>query len=413
MCYPLGLVPYLTGQNLRWIYLIPLVLLALFKAPLKKIVNQGLFLVIFANVLWGVSSTIWSENYMISLMKGGVAAVCALSALIVGWDWARRKQMRYLLDLLAPAFVLIYLAGFLGIQKQMGYLLDFGGQVGQVYVLAPGLNPNAFGILVVMVSILPLWRFYLSLRGTLFEQMIWGAGSAIAIYFCLSSNARAALVALSFVFLGGLLAMGMRQRYQIFLGGVVVLAMLWSAQSLTIDYFVDRYVYKGSNAILMSRESVWKESFDMAKKGGLVGIGYGLTYGLKGYEFQGQLSMGFYREKGNSQLAIMEELGVVGLALYILMFVVLMATVWRTFQRCRDRDAKLMIGLLVGITVGLMAHSVFEAWWTAPGSSTFIFYWAVLGLLMGVLDRVRAAQRRQPVTYAPPRSPLYPVRPMG
>src|SRR5208283_3167499 len=87
-----------------------------------------------------------------------------------------------------------------------------------------------------------------------------------------------------------------------------------------------RYIRKapaGSEAaIFSSRQELWEESYEQAVKGGFVGGGYGVTIGDT--DFAGGLTaVGYGREKGNSQLAIMEETGMVGLGLYVIFLVVL------------------------------------------------------------------------------------------
>ena len=70
-------------------------------------------------------------------------------------------------------------------------------------------------------------------------------------------------------------------------------------------------------SIIYSRQSAWDVSWNMAKQGGWFGAGYGVS--VDRGSFRGGLTaVGYGREKGNTQLAIMEETGIVGLAIHVL-----------------------------------------------------------------------------------------------
>jgi O-antigen ligase len=132
----------------------------------------------------------------------------------------------------------------------------------------------------------------------------------------------------------------------------------------------------------------------MAKQGGLFGAGYGVS--INGGEFSGGLTtFGYGREKGNTQLAIVEETGIVGLALYMLIVVSLVARLWKAFSAAGDRNLRALIGIVTGSIVGELVIGAFEAWWVAPGSPESIWFWAMVGVALGLCNAVlqRPARR--------------------
>jgi O-antigen ligase len=125
--------------------------------------------------------------------------------------------------------------------------------------------------------------------------------------------------------------------------------------------------------------------------GGWAGVGYGISAGWETGDFQaGVTSVGYGREKGNSQLAIVEETGLVGLGLSLLVVVVVFRKLARGYRAAPSRDAKVLIGLVMGTLAGLLVQSVFEAWWDAPGSPEFVLFWVMTGVGLGVAQAVRA-----------------------
>lgn len=136
--------------------------------------------------------------------------------------------------------------------------------------------------------------------------------------------------------------------------------------------------------MLRSRDEVWEISYEQALKGGLIGGGYGVTIdSLEAFE-GGLNSAGYGREKGNSQLGIMEETGIVGLCLYLASTLSLLALVWRARGRCRAPRFRLLLGLVFGMISGLTFQSVFEAWYNAPGSPECMYYWVMAGIAVGL-----------------------------
>jgi O-antigen ligase len=98
-------------------------------------------------------------------------------------------------------------------------------------------------------------------------------------------------------------------------------------------------------------------------------------------------AVGYGREKGNSQLAIVEETGLVGLAFYLVLVFALISRVYGGFAMAKNPRAKVALGLAFGAVVGMLFQSVFEAWWVAPGAPESVAFWALTGVSLGLCAR--------------------------
>lgn len=141
-----------------------------------------------------------------------------------------------------------------------------------------------------------------------------------------------------------------------------------------------RVVIKGDDRgeIFFSRQKPWQESYKAAMKAGLLGVGYGVSAGHNDYDV-GLTANEYGREKGNTQLAVWEEIGLVGLGLYILLLFGICWELVKWLRATNDHELKAMLAIGLGMVLGLTAESAFEAWWVAPGSIQSAGFWAIVG----------------------------------
>ena len=197
------------------------------------------------------------------------------------------------------------------------------------------------------------------------------------------------------------LVLPLRRRVILAITGIMIglLAVFLSPGILeTVEH---RYILKGASkeaGVLMTREAVWEESYALALQGGWFGGGYGVTIGDTLFE-GGFSAVGYGREKGNSLFAVMEETGIVGLVIYLLLLAVLFKRLFRAFRTFLSPDERVLLALITGMLVGLFIHMMFEAWWVSPGSSEFTYFWGLAGVAVGLsgifLRRDRWAQWHQ------------------
>jgi O-antigen ligase len=326
--------------------------------------------------------------------------------LAAGHAWASRGNPRGLFSYLAPVLAVALFAGFFdrGAAIEMGNIEIYKGLTG---------NPNYLGVLEAMALPLAIWLAYENWRRPAWRivSLLVVAALLLALWFAGSRSAFLCVLAIS---VGAFWALTTNQRLlSIGLVGAAVVGVMVLVPTIQHSVSV-RVINKGQaeGGVLFSRKLVWAESYDHAKQGGLFGVGYGATAGATdlSVKSRGLTSFGYGREKGNSQLAVWEETGLIGLGLYAILMVSIVGTVASAWRLARDSGSRLQLGLLLGTMVGLFIQSVFEAWWVAPGSVEFAYFFATLGVASGLVNRLRedaamAARgqrgRRKPPSLAP------------
>ena len=123
-----------------------------------------------------------------------------------------------------------------------------------------------------------------------------------------------------------------------------------------------------------------------------MGGGYGATIGDNSFVMKGLNARGYGREKANSQLAIIEETGIVGFVFYCALLIIFFTKGIRCFLRMSGEE-KVAMGLILGTLVGLLLESVAEGWWDAPGGQEFTSFWVLFGLAMGVMSLEKRKMR--------------------
>ncbi len=170
----------------------------------------------------------------------------------------------------------------------------------------------------------------------------------------------------------------------------------------------NKILKKDFNEIYSSRLLLWEPSFNAALKGGITGLGYGVSdpdfifpENATGSHYQGEV---YEREKGNSVLALIEETGLIGLVLFFLPIIYLLIIRIRgvilnkvrelspkeeTSQLYPVKSFSISQGLLLTssfslLTASLIAfitHSQFEAWMVGVGSVQLPLFFVYIGLI--------------------------------
>jgi hypothetical protein len=260
-------------------------------------------------------------------------------------------------------------------------------------------NPNFLGFVLAVASVWLMWRVYLVRRQNRRLFALYVGLFTFDVYFLYLSHSRAAILIIIVVSLGLFLGRGKLRKWMSY---VLIFSMLCA----TIFYFFptvqDRlmgYTFKSNMAIVeeagsgiwFSREEIWQASYDLAMLGGTFGGGYGVTIGEAFHgEIGSTISSGKYgREQGNTQLAILEQTGLVGFGLYIILIAGIFWVFVSGLRVARNEVDRVAIGLLGGAILGILGQSIFEAWWVAPGAPESAVFWMLLGALLGATRRAR------------------------
>lgn len=127
-----------------------------------------------------------------------------------------------------------------------------------------------------------------------------------------------------------------------------------------------------------------EESWEAAKENAMLGIGFGTSKGSEQWEF-GFTSSYMGREKMNSFLALVEEVGLVGTVLLVYPLAWVLSASARRLKRLQmfrtsEREYWTIVTLSACLLGGLV-DSMGEAWLTAAGFFCCVMFWLLFGVL--------------------------------
>jgi hypothetical protein len=368
----------------RWGLAASLAIYLLFTSRSLKTINSLLLASLLVYVFWCICTYAWSEVPQLTLFKVIALAIVGPAMLLAGYDWAQRHDLAQI-----PKFMWMFLALalFAGVSNPAGF--EEFGTGRQVYKGATG-NPNAMGVLAAVATVPAFWYLYQYkvLKRSILAWKVAIVSLLIPLYL---TNSRAGLLLFAFIFGAYLVAHGLsRNAGRIVLGLMALLAVAILLPQAR-DAFIQRNIYKEtqvSTGIFYSRADNWRDSYNAAFKGGWLGVGYGVSADMNAFKVDVN-AIGYGREKGNSQLAVIEETGVVGFLFYAGFLILVFQGLFSAFLQSGNLDAKVLLGLLIGASVGLTVQSTIEAWWGSPGSVEFALFWSVTGVALGLAKRMR------------------------
>lgn len=361
----------------RWLFLLLLAVQQLLVRR-RAMESNGFVFLLFLYTLWCITTTFWSEVFELSLYKSIMFFVMVFTMLYAGHSWVTRQGKGKCFDYLVPAAAVSYAAA------SLGYFLNPSAYVGDYY---QGFvyGSNMLGALMYMSAPLVFWRLYTN-WGSLRRRKGWMVICALGFVFILMSKARSSLLVALLVLGGYLLSLTRKKQVILVYLAVLLVALVLAVLPEASSSAVQRVVYKDQESIIFSRIQPWTESLQKAALGGWLGGGYGVSIGSKAWEGGTFTSVGYGREKGNAQMAIVEETGVVGLALYVMMIFSFFSALLARYLTIVDKDIKAALGISMGVLGGMVLQSFFEAWWVAPGSPESPVFWTLAGAALGLAE---------------------------
>lgn len=372
-------------ETTRWGFLLLLGGVLFVRGQLLRPFQTGFGAILAAYCLWCLCTTAWSIVPTLSGLKSIAFVIGSTVFIAAGQAWAANGR-RPLLHFLWPILVVALFAGFFdrGAVTRLGSVEIYQGLTG---------NPNYLGIIIAMSMPLGLWLAYRNWSQPLRRSLSIAIVAALLLALWLAGS-RAAFLCVLAISAGFFAAMSTNQRLVV--GGLLA-ASVASLVVLVpeVEHSISVRVINKANSeegAFYTRKYVWAESYDLAKQGGLLGVGYGATAGQTDLSKRESAlsSHGYGREKGNSQLAVWEETGVVGLGFYSLLIIAILAELGGAWRYASSRDQRVQLGLLLGAIVGMLIQSVFEAWWVAPGAPEFAYLFSILGVAAGLSEQMTA-----------------------
>jgi O-antigen ligase len=241
----------------------------------------------------------------------------------------------------------------------------------------------------------------------------------LALFLLLFSVARAGIIAGPLTCV--VLCVALR-RYRLLIHGVAIGAALATLAAAVTYYQADRsdsaaslFIYKGhyQEGILGSRKAPWDQTLSVIHDHPWFGSGFGTSVNREatGDARRFESAPQALREHGNSYLAIMEWVGLLGVVPFAFLLGILAVQSIRVFALLRQSRTALSGAVPVAmIVIAGLLHAVFEDWLFAPGYYLCVFFWAMALSLADFLPRRQRAAVRN-VSPLPQFTPGYAAAP--
>jgi O-antigen ligase len=260
-------------------------------------------------------------------------------------------------------------------------------------------NPNSLGA-VMGIIIIPMLLWGIQVTEAPLARQRRTVALFLALVLLLSSFARAGFTAAAVAFV--FLCFGLRQ-YRLLLKGslaALLLALLVLAvlpppedQGEASRTVVSSFIYKGKRdmGLLGSRRTAWQQTMSVIQQNPWFGSGFGTS--LTGVEERMQaLTLSSApqatREHGNSYLAILEWVGLLGVVPFIaLVFLVSRNSIRVLLQLRRTADPHWAAVPIAMILAAGVAHAAFEDWMFAAGYYMCPLFWTMAFVCIDFLPR--------------------------
>lgn len=359
----------------RWGFVI-LLSMQLFYYKKKIKVPPVLLILLCLYSAWCIVTSFWSSQFNLSILKGISAATVLFTCLFAGSAWVMRTGGDQSISYLGAFSILTLIVAVLGFFFNPDAFSSSDMFQGYTY------NSNVFGALAAISSAYCLWKAYKN-RDKIKMEMIWILMYFILIYFIIISQSRAALLMVICITYFFIKTVFEKKILSAIYGVVFLFTLLVVIMPGLSETVINRVVYKDTPTVFYTREAKWGESLTKAQEGGWVGGGFGVS--IDSEDWSGGFTASSYgREKANSQLAVIEEIGIIGLSLYVCIIVYILKEIYSSYRVEKLKSLKVSIALILGIIISLIVQSIFEGWWVALGSIDAVLFWTTTGVGIGL-----------------------------
>lgn len=340
----------------------------------RRLHFEGIHLVAFLCVMAAVVSALVSNQVQISLLKGSSLFLLFLYGAtgarlaVAGRESVFFRGLQIGCEIASYLSAALYVAGF-----------ELFG------------NPNSLGAVmgVVIIPVL-LWSVLTTDDRRVRHRRV--VALCLATYLLFTALSRAGILACAVAV--ALMCIASRRGMLLMKGAFAFLligaavGVLWPAKSdKMISSFTSDVIYKGKpkEGVFGSRQSPWQETVAVIKESPWFGTGFGTDLHKVDPNAKNSVvttALGTNHEHGNSYLALLEYVGLLG----IIPFAVLLCTVVRLIYRVsawvwrtgslRHYSVPLAFVCLAGIV-----HAIFEDWLFAVGYYLSVFFWTSFFIL--------------------------------
>lgn len=342
-----------------------------------------------------LASVLWSWATLLTLSKAALLAAVFLVGSIGGFEMGRRARSDE--ELLWPWAVI----GVLWVVATI-YARGSGFSSGYTGFRGATGNENMFAAASAAIAF-PLSEYLIASRWSRYRAvaLIAHASPWVWCALILASRSRGGLTLFAVVAGAWWWSVGPRRRYSWLVPiGIGVGAMAIAYDVKPVSARVESIVYKQEAAgrdLFYSRRENWLATEAAIALVGPLGAGLGVAADqpFRNADISWTTTVGYGREHGSSWLALREQLGVPGQAVFALLAGGILISVLKAGTLARRGAGGVGAPLLFATALGLQAQSLIEAWIVAPGSAESGLFWAALGHAAGAYSRSRDLKRLQ------------------
>lgn len=416
---------YILSRALLFYFL----LFAYFEAKKNKQLKVYTVLVLLFT-LWALATAIWSYDPMITFPRAFYFAYVAIGIAIAGYLWYVYFSKSFLSFLLPANIIIVAISLFSLITNLPADAWTGGCGIGFMG-FAPHQNTLGMMILLTIPSVLfpvfsllknkpertketDLSSFHVShlmfhffcfpshisrltfFHYTLLSSIFYLLLFLLNLYLLILTQSRASVISVLLMVVTFLI-FTINWKLLITTGLTLVLfitALFFASPQIKTS--VADYVFKTETTIGDRRSTQIKATLSAAKHGGLIGLGYGISDPKNINKKDLQEGTRYYREKMISVLALVEEVGVIGLGLFL---AILGYALWQMVKivRCKRGDVKrersnirMEAAFMIAVLVALSFDAQVEAWWLGAGSWQFLLFFAIIGYSIGYTNPLSA-----------------------
>ncbi len=268
-------------------------------------------------------------------------------------------------------------------------------------------NPNSLGA-VMGVVIVPLMLWGISVAENVRIERRRTFALLLSLILLLTSYARAGIIAAS---ISCILFCVLWRNYRILIKGLAIALLMATAVSYLVPLpnspsaattLRSRFLFKGKEqaGALGSRRPVWDETVSSIEQHPWFGTGFGTVLSVFDNDAVQVGNFGSTttttREHGDSYLAILEGVGLVGVVPFLCLIILTVVNIGRALRYLwQTRDP---FSPAVPIALVLMAglvHALFEDWLFAVGYYNCVFFWTFGFMLMDLVPSTSQARDRR------------------
>ena len=367
-------------------YLVPLFFLYFFFTGISFAFRNNFLktflLLILAFGIWASLTSAWSDYPWVSISRSGYFMFISFAAVLGGYLWQQINSGS--LSFLLPANIVIISLSLFSLITNIPAESWTGGNGKGFMGFAGHQNTLASAILFTLPGLIT--------RNSKFkiqnQQSKKSAARILFLYIFIILNILILLLTFSRASLlaficGTIIFLIFNKKWNTLIYStaaiLLIFCLVWFSPSIKTEF--NKFIRKDFPAFYSTREWMWVPSYKAALNGGLAGIGYGISNpdiivpGTGSYYDNGR----YIREKGNSFLALVEEVGVVGFMLFLLPLGYLL----KMFNKNKAVHPSTIFhqpsSIVISVLVALLIHSQFEAWMVGVGSIQLPIFFFYLG----------------------------------